>query len=448
MPVVVKKTCDQTIVEVYTCPAPDGLGGVPYIGVNVGGGVGVYKLTDQVVAPREHHFYTLVGINGTQVNLVGDTIEIEGGNYIEFATREETDLGVITDKALNPDVGAYAYDRFRYVGQHAAGKGTATVILTPVGTTVVVDGALSNVFSLTLEDDVQFADPINPVNGQTINIHLKQNAVGGHNATFSSAWSFTNRIDPVLSDEPNAKDMLSCQWDEVDGLMKCSFLPDYGAGYIPPPIYDDTDLVFVNQGGGNEVVIGRNGLAVNFRTIVGDGDIGVTTVGDTVVVGYIGSPVPNELSDLIDTNLTTDPPQVNDTLTYDGEKWIPARARRWTLGATWTNGNNLLAVPVNDVNSLVSENARIVGWYLLTTGGYGSCEVDVQRVPIDDFPPTSMDTICGGNPPTITAGFLNSDSDLIGWTTTLNAGDLLQFVLVSTSLYKTVQIILVLERLP
>jgi hypothetical protein len=448
MPVVVKKTCDQTIVEIYTCPAPDGVGGVPYIGVNVGGGVGVYKLTDQVVAPREHHFYTLVGINGTQVNRVGDLIQIEGGNFIEFATRIETDLGVITDKALNPDVGAYAYDRFRYVGQHAAGKGTETVTLTPVGSTVVVDQALSNVFELILDRDVNFSDPINPIKGQTVNIHLKQNETGGFNATFSSAWKFTNRIDPILTDTPNAQDMLSCQWDERSAVMKCSFLPDYGSGYIPPPIYDDTDLVFVNQGGGNEVCIGRSGLQVSFRTIVGNGDIGVSEVGDTVAIDYIGPPVPLSIGDLNDTDFTTDPPQTNDTLTFNGEVWIPARARRWTLGATWTNGNNLLSVPVNDVNSLVSENARIVAWYLLTTGGYGSCEVDVQRVPIMDFPPTSMDSICGSSRPTITAGFMNTDSDLIGWTTDLAAGDLLQFVLMSTSLFKTVQIILVLERLP
>ena len=59
MPVIVKKTCDQTIVEVYTCPAPAGEV-VPYIGVNIGDGPGeIYESTDQDVAPREHKFRTL-----------------------------------------------------------------------------------------------------------------------------------------------------------------------------------------------------------------------------------------------------------------------------------------------------------------------------------------------------------------------------------------------------
>lgn len=448
MPVVVKKTCDQTIVEVYTCPAPDGLGGVPYIGVNVGGGVGVYKLTDQVVAPREHHFYTLVGINGTQVNRVGDQIQIEGGNYIEFATREETDLGVITDKALNPDVGAYAYDRFRYVGQHAAGKGTATVELFPVGTnTVIVNGALSNVFKLTLDRDVQFSDPINPVNGQTVNIHLKQNATGGYSASFSSAWKFTNKINPVLTADPNAHDMLSCQWDESEGVMCCSFLPDYGANYLPPPIYDDTDLVFVNVGGANEICKGRNGLQVSFRTLRVEGDLSASTVDDTVVISYTAPVQTIEvLNDLVDVNAPL--PNIGDTLMWDGEYWIPQKARRFTLGATWTNGANALAVPVNEVSAVVSEKCKIVGWYLLTDSTSGSCQVDVRKIPVWEFPPLDTDTICGGNKPVITNAYMDSDFELTGWDVDCAEGELLQFDLESVASFKSVQIILVMEKVP
>ena len=52
---------------------------------------------------------------------------------IAFATREETDAGVIDDKALNPDVGAYAYDRKRWPAQHEAGKGTEVVAAFMVG---------------------------------------------------------------------------------------------------------------------------------------------------------------------------------------------------------------------------------------------------------------------------------------------------------------------------
>lgn len=206
---------------------------------------------------------------------------------IPWATREETDAGVLTDKALNPDVGAYAYDRFRHPGQHSAGKGTETALLTPVSGVVTVDGERSNVFRLVLDSDVTFANPINPINGQTINIQLKQNVVGGHSITeFGSQWKFVNRINPVLSSAPNAIDVLSCQWNEIDGIMECSFLPNYGSGYTAPEPPTAADLVFTNVGGGNNIYRDRSGLNVNFRTIVGEGDIEVATVGDTIAVRY------------------------------------------------------------------------------------------------------------------------------------------------------------------
>jgi len=211
-----------------------------------------------------------------------------GGSNIEFATREETDAGVILDKALNPDVGAYAYDRFRHVGQHAAGKGTQTVTLVPDTGVVTVDGALSNVFYLDLDGDVEFANPVNPVNGQTMNIHLKQDITGGHAVTaWGSQWKFVNRINPVLSTDPNAIDLLSCQWNEIDGIMECSFLPNYGSGYVAPPPPSAADLVFVNVGGGNNIYRDTVALNVNLRTLVGSGDISVSTVDDTIVINYV-----------------------------------------------------------------------------------------------------------------------------------------------------------------
>jgi len=211
------------------------------------------------------------------------------GTNIEFATRIETDAGVITTKALNPDVGAYAYDRFRYAGQHAAGKGTATVTLTPDTGVVTLDGLLSNVFYLTLTENVTMANPVNPINGQTVNIHVKQDETGGWQIDeWGSQWKFTNRINPTFSTDPNAIDLLSCQWNETDAIMECSFLPNFGSDYTPPPPTSEGLLNFINLGGGNEVLVGRDMYTdeVNFRTIVGEGDVSVTTVDDTIVVSY------------------------------------------------------------------------------------------------------------------------------------------------------------------
>lgn len=235
MPVVVKKTCDQTLVEIYTCPPLEGGGGVPYIGVNLGTGARVYESTDQEVAPREHKFRTLVGLDGTTIVETATEIQISGGGgQIEFATREETDAGVITDKALNPDVGAYAYDRFRWPGQHEAGKGTAQVTLPIVAGVVTVDCLESNVFAVDLTESVTMAAPLNPFDGQVINVILRQDLVGGRTITWAAAWAFFGGA-PTLTQTPGATDLISCQYDSTLGLWLCSFLSGAGVagGGVP-----------------------------------------------------------------------------------------------------------------------------------------------------------------------------------------------------------------------
>lgn len=232
MPVVVKKTCDQTLVEIYTCPPLEGGGGVPYIGVNLGTGARVYESTDQEVAPREHKFRTLVGLDGTTIVETATEIQISGGGgQIEFATREETDAGVITDKALNPDVGAYAYDRLRWPGQHEAGKGTEVVPVVPAGTVFTIDCLTSNVFEITLTANSTIASPINPIKGQTINVLIKQDATGGRTVTWGGDWTFFNGV-PTLSTEAYATDMISCQWDDAALKWRCSFLTGFTAGVV------------------------------------------------------------------------------------------------------------------------------------------------------------------------------------------------------------------------
>ena len=388
---------------------------------------------------------------GGDVDVTNIINDISGLLEIPYATRIEVDAGTITDKVVSPDTGGYAYDRLRKVGRHEAGKGTKVVALTPDTGVVTINCQRSNVFTLTLTESVHFANPVSPINGQTVNILLRQDDVGGHEATFDDQWEFANRIDPTLTPDANAKDLLSCQWDPIGAKMVCSFLPNFGSGYTPPPGVDEGSLNFINLGGGNEVAIGRDEYfpdEVNFRTIVGSGDIDVTTDGDTIVVNYSApsNTAPEVLNDLLDVDTTTDAPAVGDTLTFDGENWIPARPRTWSLGATWTNGNNVLATPVNEVNSVVSEPAILRAWYLVTSGGTGSCEVDIRRTTFGSFPPDSGDSICGGSEPAISSGTANSDSDLAGWDTEFDEGDILQFVLNSTSTFKTVQIILILER--
>lgn len=313
---------------------------------------------------------------------------------IPWATREETDAGVLTDKALNPDVGAYAYDRFRHVGQHAAGKGTATVNLSPVSGVVTVNGALSNVFYLTLNDNItQMANPINPVNGQTINIHLKQPVAGGKVIqAWGDQWTFTNKINPVLSTAGNAHDMLSCQWNEVDGKMHCSFLPNYGANYTPPPETPFENFNFINLGGGNEVFKDIVVTDINLRTIVGGGDINVSTADDTIVVSYT-APAALDLSNVPFFFSGS----VDDYPAFLGAKaLLPGVNISFDTSVAGQVSINALAVGVPEGGTLGQVLTKFgagdhdMGW-ADSTGGAGGGGGSVPEHP--DIPPTTPDVI-------------------------------------------------------
>lgn len=161
------------------------------------------------------------------VRLGGGTVIQQG---VEFATREETDAGVLTTKAIHPDGGAYAYDRLRKVGKHTAGKATTEVALFVNSGSATPNCALSNVFRLLVTGDVTLANPINPLSGQVINIILKQDDTGGHTITLGGKYTFAGGTAPTLSTGAGEKDLLSCQYDAVDDAWLCS----HGATFSAP----------------------------------------------------------------------------------------------------------------------------------------------------------------------------------------------------------------------
>ena len=121
-------------------------------------------------------------------------------------------------------------------------------------------------------------------------------------------------------------------------------------------------------------------------------------------------------------------------------------ARRVTRGATFVNANSALFPPVNDVMIEIPRACVIRGVRLFTTGGTGSCVVDIRRDSYGNFPPTSADSICGAAKPTIINGNRSEDTTLSGWATNLNAGDILAIVLESSSVFRSVVVQLILEE--
>ncbi len=77
------------------------------------------------------------------------------------------------------------------------------------GSSIAVDLALSNNFSLTLAINTTLSNPTNANAGQSGVISIKQDGTGGRTMAFGSNWKFSGGVDPTLSTGANATDILS-----------------------------------------------------------------------------------------------------------------------------------------------------------------------------------------------------------------------------------------------
>lgn len=94
------------------------------------------------------------------------------------------------------------------------------------------------------------------------------------------------------------------------------------------------------------------------------------------------------------------------------------------------NGSQLLTGVQGDFS--IPFTCVITGWTLLADVN-GSLVIDIWKDTYANFPPVAGDTITGGNKPTLSTTNKNQDSTLTGWTTLINAGDILRFNIDSSS---------------
>jgi len=57
----------------------------------------------------------------------------------------------------------------------------------------------------------------------------------------------------------------------------------------------------------------------------------------------------------------------------------------------------------------------------------GSCVIDVWKDTFANYPPTNADSITASAPPTLSTAQTSVDTTLVGWITTIGAGDILLF---------------------
>lgn len=109
-----------------------------------------------------------------------------------------------------------------------------------------------------------------------------------------------------------------------------------------------------------------------------------------------------------------------------------------TRGAAFVGGGNAaVALPVNNVTIVFEKSCAITRVTIVTTGGSGSCTVDIWKS-IVGTAPTIGGSITGGTPPAISAAISYDNSTLSGWTTGISPGNTLTFVLTATATFTSV----------
>lgn len=73
----------------------------------------------------------------------------------------------------------------------------------------------------------------------------------------------------------------------------------------------------------------------------------------------------------------------------------------------------------------------IIESWILVADNDGTLEVDLRKCTFADYP--NVVSICGGNTPKLVNTNKNTDITLSGWNTTLNAGDIIQYEVINTT---------------
>ena len=104
-------------------------------------------------------------------------------------------------------VSAANYARLDLAQNFTAGQGITPIGLTD-GATITIDASQSNYFRVTLGGNRTLANPTNPRDGQTIEVHVRQDGTGGRTLAFGSAWRWPDDVAPTLSTGANRLDLI------------------------------------------------------------------------------------------------------------------------------------------------------------------------------------------------------------------------------------------------
>ena len=73
----------------------------------------------------------------------------------------------------------------------------------------------------------------------------------------------------------------------------------------------------------------------------------------------------------------------------------------------------------------------VIQSWVIVADAIGDLDVDLRKCSFDDFP--NVASICGGNRPQLNSAVKNTDITLTGWSKQLNAGDIIQYEVINTT---------------
>jgi hypothetical protein len=152
--------------------------------------------------------------SGLKEVVLPDGLRYQGGAVVvlddaQYGQLSASAVSALFSSASQLEVGNAA------TATNLAGGATVPAYLAPTVTTLAfassieIDAALGNVFSVTLTASTgTLANPTSPVDGQPVRVRITQGGSGGYTLAYGSAWDFGAAGAPTLSTAVGACDYL------------------------------------------------------------------------------------------------------------------------------------------------------------------------------------------------------------------------------------------------
>jgi hypothetical protein len=209
-----------------------------------------------------------------------------------------------------------------------------------------------------------------------------------------------------------------------------------------PFIFGPNGPININAPAAGAVQSDVNGNITSTTLPVADGGTGLTTLTSGSVLVGAGTSNPTLVA----------PGTSGNVLTSNGSTWISSTPTGGpgtgtftaSLGITIDGGG---AAPSAGVKGyLYVPFACTINSVTLAADQSGSAVIDIWKVAYVSFPPTVTNTITASDLPTLSSAQDYQDSTLTGWTTSVNAGDVLAFNVNSASTLTRINLVLKVTR--